>query len=42
MARAYNDYGEAHAMLDLAQRRFTAGLNSKFQYQQTESLEAAA
>ncbi|MGL9724279.1 efflux transporter outer membrane subunit [Sodalis sp. (in: enterobacteria)] len=56
VARTYNDYGEAHAMLDLAQqdlnrthtmlglaqRRFTAGLDSKFQYQQTESLEAVA
>ncbi|RLR17399.1 efflux transporter outer membrane subunit, partial [Sodalis-like symbiont of Bactericera trigonica] len=56
VARAYNDYGEAQAMYDLAQqdlkrthtmlglayRRFTAGLDSKFQYQQTESLEAAA
>lgn len=56
VARAYNDYGEAqamydlaqqdlkrtHTMLGLAQRRFTAGLDSKFQYQQTESLEAAA
>ena len=44
VARAYNDYGEAqmmydlaqqdlkriHTMLGLAQRRFTAGLDSKF------------
>ncbi|TCW00463.1 efflux transporter outer membrane subunit [Biostraticola tofi] len=56
VARAYNTYGHAWAlvslaeldlkrtktMLDLASRRYNAGLDSKFQYQQTESLEASA
>jgi NodT family efflux transporter outer membrane factor (OMF) lipoprotein len=39
---AQSDLERTRTMLNLAQRRFQAGLDSKFQYQQTESLEAAA
>ncbi len=39
---AQKDLARTHTMLDLASKRFNAGLDSKFQYQQTESLEASA
>ncbi|WP_413725165.1 efflux transporter outer membrane subunit [Sodalis sp. RH16] len=39
---AKQDLARTHTMLDLASKRYTAGLDSKFQYQQTESLEASA
>ena len=39
---AQKDLERTNTMLSLAEKRFRAGLDSKFQYQQTESLEASA
>ncbi|TKI03200.1 efflux transporter outer membrane subunit [Martelella alba] len=39
---AQKDLERTRTMLKLAARRYQSGLDSKFQYQQTESLEAAA
>ncbi len=39
---AQKDLERTRTMLDLASKRLNAGLDSKFQYQQTESLEASA